>query len=276
MLPLAANAALVFEETWIGSDGALGISAEAVVRYYDDNTLTITLSNTSGVLSNEPAELLTGLFWDYTGGATLTAVSAFGSYLGNSDSSIIVQSYNVEAWPTAISGGTNNGTAAGYNGDLGTEFGHVENTTMTMTGAYSGFSANYGVSSSGLGFFGPEDRYQTGEVSSVLSNPDSPDGLDMGLVSTNFTNGAGNGGMDSQPLLRGEVTFAYSVDGELSAGDITGVFFHYGTGTGEPTVGGECLNCPDPETPVVPIPPAAGLAGLGLLMVVGQKVRKNN
>lgn len=269
LVPRVASAS-AFTSTWDGSEGDL--AARAVIDYDGAGTLTITLSNRAvevfgaGAASTVPADLLTGVYWDYMGTASLTAFSAF-SAAGNSTG--IAQVYNVSAWPIAA---PNNGTQAGYDGNLGSEFAHRDNTTLTM----DGFSGDYGVSSSGLGLFGPGDRFtgddETPEASNVLHNPASPDGPNLGIVTTGFVDGSGNGGVDAVPLVRGEVIFTYTVsDGTLSEEDFADIFFHYGTSLTEPTFGGECSDC---GSVVVPIPPAVGLAGLGLLMVVGRKVKK--
>jgi len=136
--------------------------------------------------------------------------------------------------------------------------------------------AAQGISSSGLGLFGPEDRFPGDD----LQAPDSVDGVQYGILSAGDLTGTGNGGITgSGGLVKNSVTFVLSgFIGDLSS--ITNVSFQYGTSLREPniqtgTITTEDVTTEDIETEtVVPEPTTLALLGTGLLGVARSFRRK--
>ena len=124
--------------------------------------------------------------------------------------------------------------------------------------------ATQGISSSGLGLFGPGDLFPGPN----LAGPDSPDGIQYGLLSAGDNPATGNGGITgSDGLIKNSVVFTLS---GLPAGfdpftGISNVVFQYGTSLTEPNFPGTCTsNCsPPPPPPPIQAPEPASLAMLG-------------
>jgi hypothetical protein len=138
-------------------------------------------------------------------------------------------------------------------GNVGGEFAY-------RSGLGAGAPATQGISSSGLGasgseMFGPAYRFDT---SSNLSGPDSPDGLQYGIVGAVASNA--NSKVKEEPLIKSSVTFTFR---NLSFSELilTKLVFQYGTALSEPQL--LCTNC-DLRTPPVPEPSFYGLLSLGL------------
>src|SRR5262249_23648073 len=122
----------------------------------------------------------------------------------------------------------------------GTDPGGVVGGEWAYKGALSGgpHSASYGVSSAGLGLFGPGDVFP----GSNLSGPASPAGLEFGITSAGDNPATGNShviGGDG-PLIKSSVVFTL---GGLPAGfdpaaRISNVSFQYGTDLSEPNLPG--------------------------------------
>ena len=190
---------------WTFSD-ADGRSATADFSV-SGTTLTITLSNTASAAINDPSHVLTALFFNYANPVTITTAGA-----------------------TALStGGSANYTNPQYTGDVGGEWAFKSNV--------NGF--NFGLSSTGLGpapnDFGSGDRIN----SNNLTGPASPDGVQWGIVNSGYVDGSGNGGINSEALSRGTVTFTFTVPTDFNPDDITSTFFLYGTAYGEGGGGGD-------------------------------------
>src|SRR5262245_39390344 len=132
------------------------------------NDLTVTLTNTWAGDVDEPPFVLTALFFDYTGPGTLSKVSA-----------TIAPGSSVVATQTL-----DNPVVAG---NVGGEWAFRSD----LPG-----SRQFGISSTGLNSFGPDDRFDTSPTSNLLG-PDSPDGLQFGLVSAGYTVANDNGGLSS-------------------------------------------------------------------------------
>jgi hypothetical protein len=164
------------------------------------NTLTITLSNTASGAITAPNQVLTALFFSYSTGGVSSANTALST------------------------GGSANYTTPQYFGDVGGEWGAKSNV--------NGF--NYGLSSTGLGDFGPGDTINDND----LTPPGSPDGLQWGIVNPGYVDGTGNGGVEDSPMSRGTVTFTLTVSSGFNPDNITSTFFLYGTAYGEGGGGG--------------------------------------
>lgn len=181
-----------------GSSGSLAASAEFSVS---GTQLHVYLSNTSTADIMVPPDVLTAVFFEISGSPiSLTRVSALlgpGSVVTN----------GVTPGDGVVGGEWASGyKAAGYPG---------------------GF--RYGISSSGLGDFGPADLFPGPD----LAPPASPDGLQFGIASAGDNPATHNGGANT-PLIQNEVRF--TLDGlpaNFELNRITGVRFVYGTAYGE-------------------------------------------
>lgn len=196
------------------------LSAEATFAS-SGSDLQVTLTNTSSADVLVPTDVLTAVFFSIAGNPTLTPLSAV-----------------LAPGSTVLFGTTDPG------GVVGGEW------------AYKSAS---GVSSTGLGIFGPGDRFP----GSNLQGPTSPDGLQYGITSAGDNPSTGNTPVTgTNALIKNSVIFTL---GGLPVGfalnDIGDVVFRYGTSLSEPSF---------PGTPQVPEPASVltwiGLAGLGLLV----------
>jgi hypothetical protein len=163
--------------------------------------LVVTLTNTSTVDVNQPAQILHALFWDMTGSPSLSYTSA-----------------NICA--------TCSFTASGPTGtDVGGMWGYITSP--------SGVSQGYGLSSAGytIGSYtfapGAADQPHQGTP---------PAGGDYGIVSAGYTTAGDNGGVtNNQPYINNSVIFDMGAfNGSLSS--IGNVRFQYGTALTDPSL----------------------------------------
>jgi len=212
-----AQAAVATPVTWIGSAGNL----EATARFEVSGTdLIVTLTNSSLADVLVPSDVLTAVFFDLSG-PTLS--------LGRTSATLAPGSMVLFGSPDP-------------GGVVGGEFGYA---TGLSGGAPGG--ANYGISSSGLGLFGPNDRFPGND----LSPPPNLDGLNFGLTSAGDNPSTGNSAViGGVPLVQNAVVFVLS---GVSAGfdpqtAVANVWFQYGTNLGgEPSIPGT----PTPGTGVI-------------------------
>jgi hypothetical protein len=216
-----------------GINGAQ-LEAQATFVIVDD-TLTITLTNTAtddeefgDPGQDTPGNTLSGIFFDIAGSPSPTLTPQSATISAGS----LVQADKCDFGPCSAS-----------TTDVGGEFGFA-------TSWSGGPSSGYGISSSG--YIGGSGTLFGGPN---LDDPDSPDGINFGIISA-----AGiynpNGGLANDPVIQDTVVFVLTGVTGISEDAISNVSFQYGTGFDEPNI-------------VVPVPAAVWLFGSGLLGMVG-------
>ncbi len=220
---VAALAGTAQATTFVASD-AFGRAAQVDFQV-SGSQLVVTLTNISNSDVLVPIDVLTGVYWSMSGSGTLSRDSA----LLAPGSTVI---YNSQP-----AGGVVGGEWA-YNQGL------------------SFHGATFGISSSGLGMFGPGDRFPGPD----LQPPTSPNGLEYGIVSAGDNSATGNGGVTgSGGLIKNSVIFTLGGFTNYSINSIANVGFQYGTNVSEPYI----------ETPA-----PGSLAALGLLGVASLRRRR--
>jgi hypothetical protein len=210
----------------VNATNGSNLSASATFDIVAGN-LQVTLTNTSGVDINDPAQILHALFFDISGNPSLTYTSA-----------------NICGSCTF--------TAAGPTGtDVGAEWGYITNP--------SGVTQNYGLSSAGYGV----GSYTF--VSGATDQPHQgtpPAGGDYGLVSAGYTTAGDNGGVtNNQPYIKNSVIFNLGAfNGSL--GSVNNIRFQYGTALTDANLPGT-PPVPEPATWAMML---VGFAGIGVAM----------
>ncbi|HWR54386.1 MAG TPA: XDD4 family exosortase-dependent surface protein [Bryobacteraceae bacterium] len=127
--------------------------------------------------------------------------------------------------------------------------------------AYLGGSVTQGISSAGLGLFGPGNAFPGGD----RSRPNSPGGIQYGITSAGDNPLTGNKRVTgAQPLIKSSVSFSLGgVSQGFSESDISNVRFQYGADLAEPSFGGE-----------VPEPSSALFATIGVVAIVIGRLRR--
>ncbi|HEY3439476.1 MAG TPA: PEP-CTERM sorting domain-containing protein [Paludibaculum sp.] len=213
-------------------------SAIAIFEMQGAN-LVITLTNRATVDQNAPTDILTAFLFTLDGSPALTRVSAL--------------------WPAGSDVVCGAGTATcgkPLDNVVGGEWAYKSGLNVTT----GGFTSNYGISSTGVGLFGPGDRFPGPN----LQGPDDPGGLQFGIVSKAWLPAGDNGGLSGSGFIRDSVIFTLSGLGSNSdlAKLVSNVAFQYGTDLTEPRI---------PGTPgrtienVVPEPGTYALMGAGLM-----------
>lgn len=237
-----ADAAAV---TFTGSAGSRAASAT-----FDTSgtNLLVTLTNTSSADVLVPTDVLTGVFFNLSGDPSLGRTSA------------VLASGSTVFYDTQPAGGVVGGEWA-YNADV-------------SSGSLPG--VNQGISASGLGIFGPSNRFPGAN----LADNENVGGLDYGILSAGDNPATGNGGVTrSGGLIRNSVVFTLSglPTGFNPLTSISNVFFQYGTNLSEPRIAGTATSTPNPNSQSVPEPSTmAGILVTGLAAVRSRNKRKQN
>ena len=210
-------------EFFSSSSGSLSASVNFEIN--SDGDLVVTLTNTSSADVMNPAQILTAVFFSVPGSglAPVSANVASGSWVNNE------------------------GAVGAAN------FPDVDGEWAFAYGINAPGGANAGISSSGLGLFGPGDVFGTPN----LAGPAEPDGLQYGITSAGDDPDSGNTPVTTLPLIQNSVVFILSGWNEnWSLSDIGDVFFQYGTSLDEPRLG------------QIPEPGVIALLGVGLVGLV--------
>src|SRR4051794_21512826 len=175
-----------------GNSGALAASVSFDIV---GTQLQVVLSNTSTGDVLVPSDVLTAVFFNIAGNPLLirnSAISGGPTYLG----------------PTNVSGA---GTV------VGGEWAYLNGLSQ--------YSANAGISSSGLGVFGPGDLFPGPN----LSGPTTPNGVEYGLATAGDNPATGNGGILGEELTKSSVSFLLTPVSPFDLSTISSVTFQYGT-----------------------------------------------
>jgi hypothetical protein len=214
--------------TFTGNAGARAAQADFSVS---GSNLVVRLTNTATADVMVPSDVLTAVFFDISGPAIglsrISGVLAAGSQVF----------YDPDGQPAG--------------GVIGGEWAYLGGLNV---GQVAG--RRYGISSTGLGVFGPGNLFPGAD----LKSPASPNGLEYGLLSAGDNPATGNGGVTgSGGLIKNSVVFTLGgVGTDFDLGRIGSVYFLYGTAFGEGAIGGE-------QVQKIPGAGSALLAGLGLL-----------
>ena len=194
----------------------------------DGVNLIVTLTNTFTGDTLVPTDVLTAVFFTLSGDPTLTRVSA----VLNTGSTVFYDNLPVV-----------NGQPAG--GVVGGEWAYKDPLVAAPLGA------DEGISSVGLGLFGPGDLFPGPD----LQSPASPDGLQYGLLSAGDNPLTGNGGITgSGGLIKNSVIFNLSGLDATKTYTLANVSFQWGTNLSEPnevcctSSGGIPVGVPEPGT----------------------------
>lgn len=188
--------------TFTGGSGTLAARVDFNVS---GTNLIVTLTNTSSADVLVPTQVLTAVFFNIAGNPVLSPLSAV-----------------VAAGSNVLFGTTDPGNVVG--GEMAYRRG--------LTGT-SG-SARQGISSTGLGLFGPGNRFPGNN----LQGPASPAGLQYGLTSATDDPTTGNTPVTgTNALIRNSVVFTLAgLSLSFLLSDISDVSFQYGTSLLETSV----------------------------------------
>ncbi len=237
-----------------------GTRAASATFDVSGTNLVVTLTNTSTFDSLVPVDLLTGVFFNLAGSPVLSHGAGSSAVLGTGSSVL---------YPDSGSG-TDAGSVVGGEWALGQEF------DANGLFQYAGFSnATYGLSSTGIGLFGPGDVFP----GTNLSGPASPNGPQYGIVSAGDNPATANGGL-STPIIKNAVVFTIPglPPGFNPFSSVSGVTFLYGTAL---CVDGGVNTCFGGSTTTVvidaiatPEPASLVLLGSGIAWIVLRRRRR--
>jgi hypothetical protein len=211
--------------------------------------LVVTLSNTGTYDPRSPADILTGVFFDFAADPHLTPVSA----------TVAPSSSVINHFP-----------GLGFDGDVGGEWAYTNNLKYTTSEG----TDNEGISSTKLKWFKKKDLFPGGKIKGTSSL----NGVNFGITTLNDLASNDEGGLKNKGLIQNTVVFVFDLPNNLKnlttdeiLGDISDVTFQYGTGikTGLDIAGILVAQIPEPNTISLV---AAGL--LGAVALTGARARR--
>ncbi len=223
-------------------EGSSGTHSASVTFSVSGGSLTVTLVNTAKSDVMVPTDVLTAVFFDTAPSVPLDPGSA-----------------TLAPGSTVLFGTTDPG------GVVGGEWAYA-------SGVGSPTRAGLGISSAGLGLFGPQDRFPGNN----LQGPSSPDGLQYGITSAGDNPATGNAAVrGANALIKNAVVFTLTINGAAENLTFNNVLFQYGTALSDGSYTGTPVN----GNPV-PVPEASTLiAGALLLLPFGAstlRIRRRN
>lgn len=233
-IALASAPSYAATVTYVGTSGLLSASA-TFSQSAAGAPLVVQLTNASTADVLVPADVLTSIFFTLSPGTTLTPLSAVLA-----PGSVVV--YDPDGQPAS--------------GVVGGEFAFKAG----LTGAPA--SAALGISSSGLGLFGPGDLFP----GSDLAPPTSPDGPNYGILSAGDNALTGNNGvLNAGGMIKNSVIFTFNTAANFlfTPSNLSSVSFQYGTALSEPNVAASVTPVPEPGSW---ISVAAGLGVIALYL----------
>lgn len=220
--PLSVRASSI---SYSFTSGGLGASADFVRSGSD---LIVTLMNTGTADALVPTDVLTAVYFDVAGNPALTRTSAMVP--------VTSEVYEIGSGTLVTPGDR-------------------------VVGGEWAFLISNGISSTGLGIFGPGDLFP----GSNLQGPAGPDGVQFGIIPIADNLTTGNGGISGSWMIRNTAVFTLGGFNLEPNTAISNVVFQYGTALDEPQYTG---HTPEPSSFV--------LAGLGLigLVVLGRRRKR--
>ena len=184
--------------------GASGTQSASVTFDLVGGVLEMVLTNTGSADVLVPTDVLTAVFFDLASGADPTLTRVGATTLGT----------------TTLGGVVVSNAGAVVGGEW-----------AYLTGLIQ-YGANSGISSAGLGIFGPGDLFPGAN----LSGPAAPNGLQYGIASAGDNPGTGNAAVTGNELTENAVTYLLGgVPGGFDLSDITNVTFQYGASLTDPS-----------------------------------------
>ena len=228
-----SRASITFVGSGLGNNPGETNHASATFSLVVSGTITnleVTLKNTATYKPNDPADILTAVFFKIA-----------------TDPSFLRGSALLDGGSHVVDIGTNAQPAGGI---VGGEWAYSAGLTHAPRGA------NEGISASGFNLFGPTNLFPGPRLPADGGNP--PDGVGYGLTTSVDDGSRYNGGLLGRALIQSGVVFTLlKVPGCFHLSDICDVSFQYGTSLCEGNLPG-CL---------IPEPNAVALTAIGVLIL---------
>lgn len=228
-----SRASVTFSGSGVGNNSGETNRASVTFSLFVSGTFTgleVTLMNTATYKPNDPADILSAVFFKVVGDPQLTR----GSAVLDTGSTVINLGTNAQP-----AGGIVGGEWA-YSGDL----------------AHAPHGANQGISATGFNLFGPPDLFPGPRLPNDKGNP--PDGVAYGLTTPVDDGSRYNGGLLGRALIQSGIVFAlFEIPGNFSLSEISVVTVQYGTS----------LRGPELTLEMVPEPNTIALTAVGVLLL---------